>query len=318
MTDRAHAVPIRVGDGRASTPSPMVTTGFMQPPPPAAKQIRPLEEVFLDALPTVERIVAAHRRRHGLSHADGEDLLAWVRLRLIEHEYAILAKFRGESSLSTYLTVVIAMLIRDEQVHRLGRWRPSAEARRQGRLATRLETLVERDGLPFRVAAEQLRSSGETTCSDSELARILASLPRRNRRPRETVMDQLPEAEGGLAADASLSAAEQIAEGQRLRSALASALEQLTFEDRLIVKLHFWEGMTIAGISRSLQLEQKPLYRRIERAVRLLRDKLRALGVHEHEWREAFSEPSTGDAAAIWLSASVSRVRNRVTGGHDG
>lgn len=275
------------------------------------------KSLLLDALPTVDRIVAAHRRRHGLSDADAEDLLAWVRLRLIEDDYAILARFRGESSLATYLTVVITMLIRDEQVHRLGRWRPSAEARRQGRLATLLETLVERDDLPLRIAAEQLRNRGETTATDTELAKILQSLPRRRKRPRETMVAELPDTGGGISADTTLAAAERLLEHSQLRKALHTALEALPFEDRLIVKLHFWEGMTIAGISRTLQLEQKPLYRRIERAVRTLRERLTALGVHESEWRDAFTDASSDNGAVIWRSASVPQVRARTTGGTD-
>ena len=80
-----------------------------------------------------------------------------MRLRFIENDYAAIRKFRGESSLGTYLTVVVAMLVRDYRVQRWGRWRPSAAARRLGDVAVRLETLVRRNGQAVHEAAETLR-----------------------------------------------------------------------------------------------------------------------------------------------------------------
>lgn len=41
-----------------------------------------------------------------LSNADREDLIADVFLAIIENDYAVLRRFRGQSSLATYLTVI--------------------------------------------------------------------------------------------------------------------------------------------------------------------------------------------------------------------
>src|SRR5215213_773629 len=136
------------------------------------------EALLRDNLPTVDRIVASLCRRHGLSGDDADDFRSWVYLQLVEDDYAILRKFRGESSLATYLTVVIAMLFREYRVREWGRWRPSAIARRLGPLAVRLEMLVFRDGCTLSQAGEVLRSEGEKV-SDRELADILAQLPPR-------------------------------------------------------------------------------------------------------------------------------------------
>ena len=67
-----------------------------------------LEAQFLAHLPAAERILSALARRHALSRDAAEEFSAWAKLRLIENDYAILAKFRGESSLATYLTVLSA------------------------------------------------------------------------------------------------------------------------------------------------------------------------------------------------------------------
>src|SRR5918999_3660584 len=138
------------------------------------------EAQFVQHLPYIERTVAALSRRYGLRGDDADDFASWAKMRLIENDYAVLGKFRGGSSLPTYLTVVLSMLGREYLVHQRGRWRPSAAARRAGPLATRLETLIYRDHLSLGHAAERLRTSGETTLSDRDLAALLATLPRRD------------------------------------------------------------------------------------------------------------------------------------------
>src|SRR6266498_2338556 len=81
-----------------------------------------LEALFLSQLGWIERVVAAICRRHGLARDDAEDFASWTTLKLIENDYAVLRKFRGESAVTTYLAVVIAMLFRDYRTHRWGRW----------------------------------------------------------------------------------------------------------------------------------------------------------------------------------------------------
>ncbi|HEV2146432.1 MAG TPA: hypothetical protein VGR37_03360, partial [Longimicrobiaceae bacterium] len=151
-----------------------------------------LEALFLENLGWIERVAASICRRHGFGGDDAEDFASWARLRIVEDDYAVLRKFRGESSVTTYLTVVVAMLFRDYRVSRWGRWRPSAAARRHGRLAVRLETLVHRDGYRLEQAGELLRTTGETDLSERELAELLARLPARSpTRPVEVGPDPL-------------------------------------------------------------------------------------------------------------------------------
>ena len=138
-----------------------------------------LEATFLQNLPVIDRATAQVARRHGFMPDDTAELTSWVKLRIIEDDYAALRKFRGESSISTYLTVVVAMLVRDYCAQKWGRWRPSACARRLGEVATRLETLVHRNGLPLQQAGELLRTSGLTTSSDLQLSELLARMPTR-------------------------------------------------------------------------------------------------------------------------------------------
>lgn len=249
------------------------------------------EAVFLENLDWIERIVASVCRRHGLSGEDAEDFASWVKLRLVEDDYAILRKFRGESAITTYLTVVIAMLFRDYRVERWGRWRPSAAALRHGRVAVRLETLVHRDGFRLDQAGEILRTTGETDLSDRELAALLAELPVRTPlRPVEVGSEPLASAPATAHADDLVVGGEEEEERRAADDALSRALQRLPPEDRLILRMRFWEGLSVADIARGLDLPQKPLYRRIERALGDLRKYLEAAGVTRERVRALLGE----------------------------
>src|ERR1051325_11449255 len=81
------------------------------------------EAQFLEQLPRIEKTIGVLARRQGFRGAEADDLASWIKLRLIEQDYAVFRKFRGESSISTYLTVVITTLVQDYKVQLWGRWR---------------------------------------------------------------------------------------------------------------------------------------------------------------------------------------------------
>jgi RNA polymerase sigma factor for flagellar operon FliA len=241
------------------------------------------EQQFLAHLPAIERCVAGLCARHGLSGAEADDFSGWVKLRLVEHDYAVLRKFSGRSSITTYLAVVIANLLRDHRVSVRGRWRPSAAARRLGHAAERLERLVYRQRLAVREAVAVLRSEGETM-TDRELAELFQRIPvRLPLRPHEVDDVELTQLAGERGADAELDAADERSERDALRAALARSLDALPAEDRLIMRMRFWDDMSVADVARALGLPQKPLYRRIERNLVRLRERLLAEGVQPEQ-----------------------------------
>ncbi len=250
-----------------------------------------LEAVFLENLPLIDRIAAAFARRNGFAGTDAEDFASWIKLRIVEDDYAVLRRFRGESAIGTYLTVVISMLARDYRVQRFGRWRPSAAARRFGTFAVRLETLVRRQGYRLEQAAELLRTAGETRLSDRELAALLARFPlRAPLRPVEVGAESLATVEAGGSADATVVADEHDQARRRVMDALSNAIADYPTEDRLVLRMRFWDEMTVAEIARALALEQKPLYKRIDRLLADLRRRLYTAGVTPDEWARLASE----------------------------
>jgi len=185
--------------------------------------------------------------------------------------------------LRTYLVVVVDRLLLDLRRHKWGVWRPSAEAVRLGPVAVRLDEMLYRDGMAFDEAVQILRMAQESGPSEADLRDIAGRLPRRTRRKEEGEPALARLSVSAASVEDLAFAGRRQERRQALRQCLRSALETFSDEEALIVRLHFSEGMTIAGIARSLRLEQKPLYRRLERLVGRLRNSLESNGFHADE-----------------------------------
>jgi RNA polymerase sigma factor for flagellar operon FliA len=253
------------------------------------------EALFLQHLQWIDRVAYLACSKQGISGADAEDFAAGVRLKLVEDDYAVLRKFRGDAEVKTYLASVVARFLISYVREMKGAWRSSAAAERLGAPASDLERLVLREGYTVQQAGEFLRTSGRTTLSDTELARLLANLP-----TRSPLRPEVPQPEVGLDAiadgsrtDERVVSAESDTRRAQVVEALGRALGELEVEDRLIARLHFGEGHTIAEVAREMQLEQKPLYRRVERLRARLRALLESAGVRQEDVRGLLSEPES-------------------------
>lgn len=241
------------------------------------------EQLLLESLPDLERIAAFVCRRSNLLGADAEDFHSWVRLKLIENDYAILRKFEARSSLRTYLTVVVQRLMLDYRNHQLGKWRPSAEAKRIGEVAITLETLIHRDR---RSADEAVATAAEKHGSArAEVEAVLARLPQRAPRRREVPLDDLT-SDPALSSDyveREAGAAETESLARKTGEVIREAIDALPEADRLVLRLRFEAGMSVVEIARSLRTESAPLYRRMYRSLDALRARLEQAGVRAGE-----------------------------------
>lgn len=255
-------------------------------------QRQDLEALLVENLAWIERVVASLCRKNGLRGDDADEFSSWVKVKLIDDDYAVFRKFRGESAITTYLTVVLSMLYREYRVSMWGRWRPSAAAQRHGPLAVRLETLVYRDGNTLDQAAEILRAGEETDMSTRALAELLAEFPRRGPlRPVEVGAEALKRYATTAASDELVVKDELERERRRASEALRKAVDQLAPEDALILRMRYWEGLSVADIARALDLPQKPMYRRISASLASLRGKLEADGLSSDFVAGVLAEP---------------------------
>jgi RNA polymerase sigma factor (sigma-70 family) len=224
----------------------------------------------------VHQVVSRVAARHRLSTDDADELRSIVSLKLVSDEYSVLRRFKGRSSLRTYLTVVVTRVCLDYLIARRGKWRPSAAARRAGATAMRLERLVVRDGWPFAQACDMLRINERVMATDRELEEIAAVLPARQR-PRVVGVEEIELLPHPSVPPHDTSPDEDAA-GVRTQDDLMRAVQELQPTDRLLVRLRFDENLTIAHIARALQMDQKALYRRFERLLRDLRMRMVCLG----------------------------------------
>lgn len=244
------------------------------------------QELFLAHLPHIKKVAAHACRKRGFSPEETEDFVSLVQVKIIENDYAVLCKFQGKSSLRTYLTVVIERLCLDHLNHLRGKWRPSAEAERLGPLAIQLETLLYRDGIPFDRACQILKANHHVEASLQELQDLADQFPRRNPlRPRIESEEPLKTWPcGGLNPEEEFISKEMRKRLLEIFGFLREARARLSSEDDRLIEMHS-SGLSIAEIARKLKVEQKPLYRRLEKIYAALRQALESQGVRPEEIR---------------------------------
>lgn len=260
--------------------------------------------LLVEHLSRIEGLIRALCRRHGYQGAAAEDFAGWVKERLVEDDYRILRKFQGRSLLTTYLATVIANLARDYRIRNEGRWRPSAVAKRLGPVGVRLDTLVHRDGLPHAEAVRRVRSELPEAPPASDLHRMIAELPQRLR-PRHVGDEALAAVEGPFAADRSSEESDRAAHATRVMGALEDAIRGLPREDQVILRLRFEQGMTTADVARTLGLDQKPLYRRVEGLLEDLRQAFEVRGIGAADVAELLANHAEAGASPPGIAWEV-------------
>jgi DNA-directed RNA polymerase specialized sigma24 family protein len=148
-----------------------------------------------------------------------------------------------------------------------------------------LERLWVRDNLPLDEAIERMRSEHAVSLSRTELERIAASLRRSPERQRvgEEELLRIP-IDGRV--ESRIVDAEHARTEERLRELLAPLLRSLPAEDRLLLKLHYRDGLSMAEISRLQRLPQRKLYAARDRCLRKLRRHLEEGGVNPDQVKE--------------------------------
>lgn len=259
-------------------------------PPDASAEAAAL---FLDEIETIEEVTGFVTRRARMDENDAEEFASWVKLRLIENEYAILRTFEGRSSFATFITIVIGRLLLDYRIKQWGKWHPSAEAKRIGDVAIELEKVVVRDGRPLEDAVAVCRAiSPEITTV--ELQAMLLRLPKRAIRPRHVDLEDAA-SELRTPPDAIHAAAMEPARAELsglASTAVRNAFAEIDEFDRDLLRMHFAGELTIAQIGRMLNVDQQQLYRRMRRALQRLRRAVERAGVRAEHLEEILSSYS--------------------------
>jgi len=241
-------------------------------------------------LATIERNVAFACRRYRFKPDDAEEFASVVKLRLIENDYAVLRKFEGRSSFSTFISSVVQRMALDYQIHMWGKWHPSAEAMRLGEMAVELERCLRRDGRSIEEVLPSLRQRYGDVDRDT-LDSIVARLPQRGPRRRSVALEEAEDVAAACSAEETAFAEDRQRTSAHISEVMNDLLQKLPPDDQVILQLRFEGNMSVADIARALLLDQKLLYRRIERCIRGIRDGLTRAGVDANEALDLIGHP---------------------------
>ena len=248
------------------------------------RDVQDAQEIFLKNLETIDRIVGFVCRTNRLNATAAEDFASEVKLALVTDDYDVIRKFEGRSSFSTYLTTVIQRLFYQHRVKEWGKWRPSAEAKRLGQKAITLERLLTRDGFSFGEACQFLTTGAGPDYTTVELEAIYIRLPPRQPRPvlvaEEASAEVVPDASH---ADDAVLGRERERIGRITAAVLDDELTKLDGEDQLILRMRFWQAKKAPEIAAALHIDQKKVYKRIDKLLARLRRELERAGIRRDD-----------------------------------
>jgi RNA polymerase sigma factor (sigma-70 family) len=240
-------------------------------------------ESHLPTLKPIIRQVCARARCFG---ADADDFEQVVYVAFLERN--ILDKLQGTTQPKAFLHVVVANLFRDFRIQRWGKWRPSAKASRLGDTAVTLERLVHLRKLSPEQAVEAMATQQTGAGSRAELEAIVRQLPLRVGRHDvgEECFDRLEEP---TSADRLVVEGEKREQRRAVLTALEAALGELSTEDRSLLRLRFWEDVSVARLSLMTGTQQRSLYSHFDRLRAQLRRKVLAAGIAELDVQQLFA-----------------------------
>jgi RNA polymerase sigma factor for flagellar operon FliA len=235
---------------------------------------------FFDAnLDDIGRAIALVCRQVRLHGTDAQDFASDAHVALLADDCAILRKYQGRSSVTSYVAVVLRRLFVDQK-RANGRWHASAEAVRGGDAAMLIERLLIHEQMPL-TDALALTTAQHPDAGIAALEAIAAALPVRAPRVRITPISEADEERlaGRSRSDERAAANDLERTRARASSAVRAAFGAMSAEDRVILRLRFVKDVAVSDIARSLGLQQRPLYRRIETLLARLRAALETAGV---------------------------------------
>ncbi len=238
------------------------------------------ETTYLQHLETIDSIAAFVARR-GHSNADEtEEFVQIVHVKLFDDDYAIIRKFEGRSTFSTYLMTVIKRLFNQWCVERWGKWRPSAEAKRLGDKAITLERLMNRDGFTYQEAVNTLTMRAGDAYTADELWALYMRLPVRSQRIQLVPEESIAEVPAQNAdADERVESRDREHSARCCLAALDGEIQQFPAQDQLILQLRFWDEKKVPEIAKIVGIDQKKLYKHLDKLFAMLRDALEKAGI---------------------------------------
>jgi RNA polymerase sigma factor for flagellar operon FliA len=238
-------------------------------------------ELFLKNLCLIDKAIGYVCHRNRIDRDEGEEFGSHVKFKLIESNYAIIRKFEGRSTFSTYMTTVIQRMFFQYRVQLWGKWRPSAEAKRIGSKGITVERLLSRDGFTIAEVVATLTAGKDPAFDADEVEAIHARLP--IRQPRPMLVPAIDNTDNGPSIEQELFSGERAKLARETAAAVDSVIATMDSEDQMILRLRFWHNRKVPQIAVALRLDPKKLYKRIDKLLVQLKLKLEEAGIAGHD-----------------------------------
>lgn len=268
------------------------------------------EDLFLKNLPLIDRAIGYICRRNRISRDEGEDFGSYVKFKLIEGNYGIIRKFEGRASFSTYITTVIQRMFFQYRVQMWGKWRPSAKAKRLGDKGVTVERLLTRDGYSYAEVVSMLTCGSDPRYTIAEIEAIYARLPLRQPRPMLVPLTGIAESEPVIETEDELFNAERGKKARHAAATVDTVMESMEPDDQLILKMRFWGGRKVPDIGRQLGLDDKRLYKRIDKLLSQLRLALERAGIAATDVAELLSHTDHEFSFAFSVAIGNAEIRH--------
>lgn len=241
---------------------------------------------YADHLKQINEAIGIICRKHGMTRDEEKDFAQHVHLQLIENDYKKLRAYKGSSSLKTYLHTVISRIFID-QVR--VKWHPSAEAKRMGETAVKLEKLIYRNQYAVHEACQILAVNPSTAIDENAAYAMLGRLHLKT--PRLIKIDDSEERLRSFP-DPAPDPETRIAQKQlhqkkqEMIAIIGDIIPSLSGEDKLLIRLLFIDGHRISEIARLLGQEDRKLYKRTQSILQKMREAMADAGIAESDIRE--------------------------------
>jgi RNA polymerase sigma factor (sigma-70 family) len=245
------------------------------------------ERLLIENLPLLEQIIESLCARRRMHADEIEEFAAEVKLRLVNHDYAILKAYAGRSSLKTYLAAVVSRLLLDYRNQQWGKWRHSANAQHLGPVAVALERLLYRDKKTLDEAFVALAPE-YPSLTRAELEGLAEQLRPRASRKMVSIEEAAP-----VATPTSGTDIETDDTASQISSVVCKYLGELPKEDQLIFRLRFHSDLTVREIATSLHLDPQKVFRRLYKHYGALKIRLTDAGIHAADVEQLIGTDTT-------------------------
>lgn len=247
-------------------------------------------------------IAALGLRRFG-SATIAEEAVLTVLEGLSKDDWQRLKSYEGKASFKSFLSVIVIRLFEDFARNRFGRIRPPTWVSRLGGIWPKLFIALCMERLGIQGATEMVyqQEPGQTKDEIEEAAYILLGrVPSCGNQNHETSLDDGSEAEAVINLNgasystsyeqdekvqfiehicAAISGKEEGIHGRGLEKKFNQLEISLSTEERLLLKLHFQDGMNVTEAGRMLDLNRFQVHGKMKRVMTRLKEEFDRVGL---------------------------------------